>query len=272
MEIREFLKEIGFAPEFVDLIQKASISFDFKELQSYRERLISAPTDIENVHTLEKALAPDEDGIKMLAYMVQCALQSRDLYRQKGIPASVFLDTMKFLPRFFESDLKLFGHPVFRWAWWFPRQLALKEFRIGIFEYEMTCRENSDVLSLHIPSDALLTDENIRQSFSDAHAFFAKFYPSYADVGVFCETWLLTPCLKELLPSSSRILHFQTFFDILHTDDNSPAFYDWVFPGAPENIKDLPENTSLQKNAKTYLLSGKKIGWTLGKLKDGYFA
>lgn len=95
MEIREFLKEIGFAPEFVDLIQKASISFDFKELQSYRERLISAPTDIENVHTLEKALAPDEDGIKML-------------------PASVFLDTMKFLPRFFESDLKLFGHPVFR--------------------------------------------------------------------------------------------------------------------------------------------------------------
>ena len=38
MEIREFLKEIGFAPEFVDLIQKASISFDFKELQSYRER------------------------------------------------------------------------------------------------------------------------------------------------------------------------------------------------------------------------------------------
>ena len=45
MEIREFLKEIGFAPEFVDLIQKASISFDFKELQSYRERLISAPTD-----------------------------------------------------------------------------------------------------------------------------------------------------------------------------------------------------------------------------------
>lgn len=79
MEIREFLKEIGFAPEFVDLIQKAGDSFDFKELQSYRERLICAPTDIENVHTLEKALAPDEDGIKMLAYMVQCALQSRDL-------------------------------------------------------------------------------------------------------------------------------------------------------------------------------------------------
>lgn len=50
MEIREFLKEIGFAPEFVDLIQKASISFDFKELQSYRERLISAPTDTVTSH------------------------------------------------------------------------------------------------------------------------------------------------------------------------------------------------------------------------------
>ena len=36
--------------------------------------------------------------------------------------------------------------------------------------------------SLHIPSDANLTDENIRCSFADAHAFFTKFYPLYANV------------------------------------------------------------------------------------------
>lgn len=272
MEIREFLKEIGFSPESVDLIEKAGSSFDLKALQPYREKLIAAPTDIENVHALENALSPDENGIKMLAYMAYYALQSMESYRQKGIPCSVFLATMQFLSRFYENDRALFGYPVFRWGWWFPRQLALKEFRIGIFEYEMTCRENADILSLHIPSDANLTDENIRCSFADAHAFFTKFYPSYANVDVYCETWLLTPCLKELLSPSSRILHFQTFFDILHTDNDSPAFRDWVFPGAPESIKDLPENTSLQKNAKAYLLSGKKIGWTLGKLKDSYFA
>lgn len=272
MEIREFLKEIGFSPKHVALIEKADNSYTAKDLQAYQEKLFTAPTDAENFHALEKALAPDKNGIKMLAYLSHCALRSWDLYRQKGIPYSIFLDTMKFLTRFFDSDLKLIGRPVFRWGWWFPRQLALKEFRIGIFEYEMTCRESSDILSLHIPSDALLTDENIRRSFAEAHTFFTKYYPSYANVGVYCETWLLTPCLKELLPAHSRILHFQSFFDILQTDDNSPAFCDWVFPGAPKNLKDLPEKTSLQKNAKTYLLSGKKIGWTLGKLKDCYFA
>ncbi|PWM49832.1 MAG: hypothetical protein DBX39_04275 [Bacillota bacterium] len=36
--------------------------------------------------------------------------------------------------------------------------------------------------SLHIPSDANLTDENIRCFFADAHAFFTKFYPLYANV------------------------------------------------------------------------------------------
>lgn len=118
----------------------------------------------------------------MLAYMAHCALQSMESYRQKGIPCSVFLATMQFLSRFYKSDRALFGYPVFRWGWWFPRQLALKEFRIGIFEYEMTCRENADILSLHIPSDANLTDENIRCSFADAHAFFTKFYPLYANV------------------------------------------------------------------------------------------
>ena len=182
MEIKEFLKEIGFSPESVDLIEKAGSSFNLKELQPYREKLIAAPTDIENVHALEKALSPDENGIKMLAYMAHCALQSMESYKQKGIPCSVFLATMQFLSRFYKSDLVLFGHPVFRWGWWFPRQLALKEFRIGIFEYEMTYREYADILSLHIPSDANLTDENIRRSFADAHAFFTKFYPSYANV------------------------------------------------------------------------------------------
>ena len=49
MEIREFLKEIGFSPESVDLIEKAGSSFDLKALQPYREKLIDAPTDIENV-------------------------------------------------------------------------------------------------------------------------------------------------------------------------------------------------------------------------------
>ena len=50
MEIREFLKEIGFSPESVDLIEKAGSSFDLKELQPYGEKLLAAPTDIENVH------------------------------------------------------------------------------------------------------------------------------------------------------------------------------------------------------------------------------
>ena len=77
-----------------------------------------------------------------------------------------------------------------------------------------------------------------------------------------CESWLLSPVLKDLLPPASRILRFQRAFDLTPgTEDEREAVLQWVFRlTAPQqknvSLDALPENTSLQKSMKRFLLSG----------------
>ena len=53
-----------------------------------------------------------------------------------------------------------------------------------------------------------------------------------------------------------------------HTDYQSLAVMDWVFPGHKEVSHCLPENTSLQKHMKEFLLKGGKVGWSKGYLNE----
>lgn len=85
---------------------------------------------------------------------------------------------------------------------------------------------------------------------------------------IYCESWMLSPALRELMDENSNILQFQNLFIEEKTDYNSMAVLDWVFPGYHSVSEDLPENTSLQRKMKRYLLQDGKIGWTMGYLKE----
>ncbi len=225
--------------------------------------------------TWEKALSDlrelcgeDADGMKMFVCLSHCAAQRAQRYRRLGIPEEIYWATMRFLSRFLHADSEKAGHLVFRWAWWFPRQLALKEFRIGAMEYEMLTAEGERRISVHIPADADFSDETVGASLADARAFMKKFFPAFAEAPMYCESWLLSPALRELLPEGSNILRFQRRFDILRVDENSPAALEWIFPDPKAKPEDFPEDTRLRRAAKRYLLAGGNIGRTLGKLRE----
>ena len=86
----------------------------------------------------------------------------------------------------------------------------------------------------------------------------------YKNANIICESWLLVPELKKLLPEDSNIVKFQNQFIISKVDYDSPAFMDWIYSSRDIEYLNLPENTTLQKNLKKYLLSGKKFGWGYG--------
>ncbi len=86
-----------------------------------------------------------------------------------------------------------------------------------------------------------------------------------------CESWLLSPALKELLPSESRILRFQEAFDLTEENPEDSSAMEWVFYVTEKQrgsvqIEDLPENTSLQRKMKAMLQAGKKPGSAGGTL------
>lgn len=225
--------------------------------------------DMEIVEKLDKMISgyvgEDPDGIKTLWEDLHIALQSFEAYQKNGIPLTIFVDTMKFCTRFLSEHYKTYGCYRFPWGWWFPRQLSLREYRIGALEYEY---DKESCIQIHIPSDADLSPRSVKESLSLFKDFCRQYYPSWENLKMYCDSWLLSPALKDILHGGSNILAFQNLFDVTETDYESMAVLDWVFPGYNEISENLPENTGLQVNMKRYLLEGRKIGWSKGILRE----
>ena len=119
--------------------------------------------------------------------------------------------------------------------------------------------DNSSVLAIHIPPGPGLTLENIQLSYKKAVELHKKCFPEFKFDIIYTNTWLLDVQLRELLPESSNILKFQsTFIPGPATRIDCGVFsFLYTQAGARENLKDLPENTSLERAMKKHLLSGK---------------
>lgn len=255
-----------------DVVIEKLNTYGQKRKGSFHIALSDLMKDNDLVQNLDKIIlenvGEDPDGFKTLWEELEIAKQSFEEYQKRGISIDIFADTMKFCTRFLHEHMKTHGCFRFVWGWWFPRQLSLNEFRIGSLEYEF-CGEK--FTNVHIPSDADLSKQSVSDSLSQYKSFCRQYYPEREEWELRCESWLLSPALKDVLNDNSNILAFQKFFHVTETDYESMAVLDWVFPGFSEVSEQLPEKTSLQKNMKKYLLEGKKIGWSKGILKKNGF-
>ncbi len=236
-------------------------------VQQHREFLLalSDPNRAEAAYTaLAEALGEDDMG--MLACQLEAAAQTWERLFKLGVSQRVLADTYKCFPRFLAETKYMTGKEKFDRAWWTWRQTGGLLFRIGQLEYEML--PDRGEISIHIPSDAVFTPEQVDASLTEARAFIAEFFPEYREAPYVCHSWLLSPELKKLLPEDSNIAAFQHRFAISQVEPDSREFMGWLFR-CPEDtpVELLPEDTSLQKKAKQLLLSGGNIGEAGGKLK-----
>lgn len=223
----------------------------------------------EGIKELQELLGEDPDGIKILWELLNMAVHiSYEEYAERGIPNDIFFATMRFCTRFLCEHYQTYQTYKFVWAWWFPRQLSLQEYRIGALEYEFVDAEEREI-AIHIPSDADLRKESVARSIQGFMKFRKKYYPEWENVKLTCDTWMLMPELKELLGEKSNLLAFQSLFEIDTVDYDAVWYMGWIFPGVEHDYEQLPEGTTLQRNMKAYLLAGKKFGIAKGHLKEG---
>lgn len=242
--------------------------FDYKEAENLFPLLCRRETWEEARKALKEKLFHDERGIRILTVMLHClGTITYEQYQQKGIPDEIFVETQKCFTRFIQEYRDSYGRFGFDRDFWTVRQMGSVLFRIGELEYEFDTHEGEAVLSIHIPSDAVLTPENCDSSLASAEQFFREFYPEKAGLRYFCESWLLSPALKELLKPESNIIRFQNKFDILSWDRESKEYEMWVFQKQGLSPEELPENSSLQRNMKKFILDGGKVGEACGVLK-----
>ena len=258
--LKELCKEIQMPEEAAERMLAAEIPFS----QSETDRLIQMLTD-ERSYAEAAGKAAEAEGFAGLKIFLLAALKTREIYAEKGIPEEIFAATMKCFSRFVREHKEYGGGYGFDRGHWVGRQLSLLLFRLGELEYERLDYEGRPALFLHIPSDADLSPDKLDASFAQAKAFFARHFPAYVEAKIYCCSWLLAPALEKLLPPASKILRFQKRFRIIKTDEEASDFTFWVFRTKGKNPQDFPENTTLQKNMKAYLLCGGKVGEALGE-------
>lgn len=221
----------------------------------------------EGVKALQSYLGDDPDGIKILWEQLNILCQyTYGEYVKRGISEDIFVATMKFCTRFLYEHYAVWGTFKYVWAWWFPRQMAVWEFRLGALEYELIDGNEREV-AVHIPSDADMSVDSVQASLSAFYSFRETYYPDWRDVKLTCDTWMLMPELQEFLGADSRLVAFQKLFQIDTIDREAVWYMGWIYPGYDVADDRLPEKTLLQRELKKYLLEGKKFGIAKGHIK-----
>lgn len=266
MKTNLLLKRLSFPKELITLLRANPHGLTEKDFNIFSKKM-RTPKDYE-IHSneLSKALKPDPYGYKILNVLLEIACKTYEDYQEKGVNEEIFNQTQKCFLRFACEYKESYGIYGFDTAFWVGRQLSMKLFRLGELEYEMVDLDGKNAISIHIPSDAILTDEKIDLSLRQAKEFFATFYPEYDKVTYFCFSWLLSPVLKDMLPPTSKILKFASRFDVTRYDENLEDYKLWVFKNNQLKPENFPENTSLQRNLKKHVLNNGKVGVAFGVL------
>lgn len=270
MDLITLCKKINLQEEIFNKVIQFNQSFNFQSIQQELINLNNKEISYNTYEKLTKLFNEDSYNIAILTSYLNAALLTYEIYKQKGIKESVFIDTMKCFTRFIEECKVKTDKYAFDRAWWTHKQVSMVIFRLGQLEYEFI-NEDKKIISIHIPSDANMTKENLLLSLEMLKEFVNNHYQEYKNALVLCDTWLLAPKLKEFLNNNSKILNFQNLFDIVYVDENSDDCFEWVFKkNRGYDINNVCVKTSLQQKVKQLMLDNKHLGKATGYLKDEF--
>ncbi len=265
MELNVLCKIIGLPREVTEQV----LDIDKELPETPLSQAITDPALAREAYASLCGLCPEGDrGFRMLTYQLRAACHTYGKYQQMHIAPAVFAATMGCFPRFVGEHLQSFGSYGFDRGWWTYRQLSMTLFRLGELEWEY--RDDQKTVHLHIPSGADIRRASCRASWEAMEGFTAEHYPQKAGYRYMVDSWLLSPALKEVLDGNSRILGFQQCFTLEQWDPEGDDCMEWVYGRRDIPYDALPEDTSLRRNLKQYLLSGGTVGSAWGYLRDGF--
>lgn len=209
----------------------------------------------------------------ILAAVLLKAQDTFEKYREKGINEDVFYETMKDITVWSENHRRKNSSVGLGNIMWIQNHLNCKIFRLGRLQFQpflfylpVYAKKRTDikvgekVLNVHIPQGEKLLREECEKSFRMAEEFFCD----YNYKGFICESWLLCERNRDFMSEGSNIIRFSEMFEILGSSENSSQTIERVFEKKEKDAWLYPENTSLQKQCKEYILSGGKPGTGFG--------
>ena len=281
--LKNFSEEHSFPEEAEGALERALKEICennrlFELFRSYEERYWENPSiDYEGLwRDLRDA---GEEGIPEytldLLFLIGISRRTRELYEERGISGEIFHDSMDDLRCKLLECHRMYGIWGTFVADWFPWWFELKRFALGRLQFELISfrreyeREglklhpDSQVINVHIPSRGPLDPEDCRKSYEKAAEFYREAFEGKPIVFV-CNSWLLYPAHREILPERSNIRAFLSNYDVYETVESKEDLWR-IFYGAEEKgYENLPENSSLERAYKRWLLAGNPVGHSRG--------
>jgi hypothetical protein len=212
---------------------------------------------------------------KALRIYLDIAYNNGARFAERKIAEQIYFDTCGDIAIWCGNCHKSFREYGLDELEWVAKSIDFRLFRLGRLQFELTSvgeafntakrdvYKDDILLNIHIPQGSPLGINVCLDSISEAKAFFK------GTGGFVCDSWLLCPDLKQILPAQSNIVRFQNLFEVLRTDYTSGQAEERIFGGVLEDAHMYPGKTSLQIAARDYILSGRKLGTSYGYLKDG---
>lgn len=224
-------------------------------------------------------LLADECGVDRrtvdMLFLLHAAPALRERYAQKGIADHIFVETMTDLRYKLLECRSVYGVWGTFVTFWYPGFYRCERFALGRLQYERRSfqypaygplREGDAVLNCHIPSSGPLTPDAVMGSLKRAYEFYRDLRCEGA-LPVVCHSWLLYPPHRALFGRNT-----QAFFDLFHIMDSkatpeNPDFWRLFHREyRQETLPEAPEDTSMHRRFKQYLLEGNSMGSGYGVL------
>ena len=254
-DLIEFSQKIGLSLDAVDEINGVGIGKEevLKEYQLLCEN---------ESKFFEKNGSAEHAPLRYLALYCEFALLAWDFYEKRGIPCEIYYNTFADIALWEQEFYRRTGRHGIAEVEWLSKHVRLKLFRLQELQFEPIIApgvlpeelKTLPVLNIHIPKGAGIDLKAVDCACQEALRFW-----NYEKAVFFCHSWLLSPALKKLLPPETRIVQFGAKFHLLELDEECRQAEERIFGKVLDNPADYSAQTSLQKKAQKYLISGEKI-------------
>ena len=192
------------------------------------------------------------------------------IYKEKGLPREVMLDTLSDLTlrqrlyRNRNGKLGLNEEDVL----WLKHIYRLNIFKLGSLQFEKAkmkylpwkglvyredvaqiVPEGVPILDVHIRRGVDFSPESVDRSFAWAEQFFTKHFPEHHFKAYTCNSWMLYSGNSKILPPSSNILNFANRFMLIAKSKDKSMAVTFIYGKRFRAKRDYPQTTRLQKCA-----------------------
>lgn len=200
----------------------------------------------------------------------------KSIYSEKGIDMQIYRNSVLDLKWKLEECKAVKGICGSFVSPWFCGFFDLTRFALGRLQFEVVTmwqdyekngvrleKDKSKVINVHIPRTGTPLD---KESCDKAYAQAREFFRGQAGEGCafVCDSWLLYPENKNILPPHSNTYRFMSEYDIIGWEVNNGEDLWRLFDTEEKNPDRLPADSSMRRCYIDHLKSGGRVGCGFG--------